>query len=216
MDFVLTHEEVRVLGSLLEKEMSTPEYYPLTLNALLNACNQKTSRAPVVSYDERLVLGSLARLQEKRLVWQSSSGRVPKYEQTFVKNYKLIDSEAAALCVLMLRGPQTIGEIKAHTERLYDFPNLDKVNEILNDLIETGYIVQLPRMPGRKESRYAHLLSGQPEASVGECPGSYAENDILVQNAESEIAELKIELDSLRKDFDEFKLKVMTFMKEFT
>jgi len=155
MDFILTPEEVRVLGSLLEKEMSTPEYYPLTLNALMAACNQKTSRSPVVSYDEKTVLGALARLEKKRLVWQSSLGRVPKYEQSFVKNTKLINSEAAVLSMLMLRGPQTIGEIKAHTERLYDFADLEKVNETLLALIEAGFIVKSPRMPGHKES---HLL----------------------------------------------------------
>jgi uncharacterized protein len=214
MDIILTPEEVRVLGCLLEKEMSTPEYYPLTLNALVTACNQKTSRSPVVSYDEKTVLGALARLEKKRLVWQSSLGRVPKYEQSFVKNMKLINSETAVLSMLMLRGPQTIGEIKAHTERLYDFADLEKVNETLRDLIEAGFIVKFPRMPGQKESRYAHLLSGQLENTNQEAPGSMA-MDSAIQEGDERIPEMQEELKALRRDFEEFKLKMAAFMEQF-
>jgi uncharacterized protein len=214
MDLILTPEEVRVLGSLLEKEMSTPEYYPLTLNALVAACNQKTSRCPVVSYDEKTVLGALARLEKKRLVWQISLGRVPKYEQSFVKNMKLINSEAAVLSMLMLRGPQTIGEIKAHTERLYDFADLGKVNEALLDLIETGFIEKSPRMPGQKESRYAHLLSGQPENISGEVSGSSA-MDSTIQEGDVRITEMQEELNALRRDFEDLKLKMTAFMEQF-
>ena len=214
MDIILTPEEVRVLGSLLEKEMSTPEYYPLTLNALVAACNQKTSRSPVVSYDEKTVLGALARLDKKRLAWQSRLGRVPKYEQSFVKNTKLINSEAAVLSMLMLRGPQTIGEIKAHTERLYDFADLVKVNEALLDLIEAGFIVKSPRMPGQKESRYAHLLSGRPENIREEVPGSAA-TDSTIQEGNERITDIKEELKALRRDFEDLKLKMTAFMEQF-
>lgn len=216
MDITLTHEEARVLGSLLEKEMTTPEYYPLSLNALLNACNQKTSRFPVVSYDEKLVLGILARLQEKRLVWKSDSGRVSKYEQWFAKNNKLIDCEAAVLCMLMLRGPQTIGEIKAHTERLHEFSDLESVNETLNDLIEAGYIMKAPRMPGQKESRYAHLLSGTPEDMQGEKLNPWEpDGSSPVPEEEAGTAGLKEELTALRLEFDAFKLRVSAFMEQF-
>jgi len=213
MDIILTPEEVRVLGSLLEKEMSTPEYYPLTLNALVAACNQKTSRSPVVSYDDKIVLGALARLEKKRLVWQSSLGRVPKYEQSFVKNTKLINSEAAVLSMLMLRGPQTIGEIKAHTERLYDFADLEKVNEALLDLIEAGFIVKSPRMPGQKESRYAHLLSGQQE-NISPEPPVYMAMNSTAQEGDERITEMQEELKSLRRDFEDLRFKVTAFMEQ--
>jgi uncharacterized protein len=214
MDIMLTPEEVRVLGSLLEKEMSTPEYYPLTLNALVAACNQKTSRSPVVSYDDKTILGALARLEKKRLVWQSSLGRVPKYEQSFVKNTKLINSEAAVLSMLMLRGPQTIGEIKIHTERLYDFADLEKVNEALLDLIDAGFIVKSPRMPGQKDSRYAHLLSGRPDNISREVPDSVT-MDGTIQEGDERITELQDELKALRRDFEELKLKMTAFMEQF-
>jgi uncharacterized protein YceH (UPF0502 family) len=213
MDIILTPEELRVLGSLLEKEMSTPEYYPLTLNALVAACNQKTSRSPVVSYDEKTVLSALARLEKKRLIRQSSLGRVPKYEQSFVKNTKLINSEAAVLSMLMLRGPQTIGEIKTHTERLYDFADLEKVNETLLDLVEAGFIVKFPRMPGQKESRYGHLLSGQPEDISSEVSVSVA-MDSTIHKGDERITKIQEELKALRQEFEDLKLKLTSYMEQ--
>ncbi len=215
MDIMLTHEEVRVLGSLLEKEMTTPEYYPLSLNALLNACNQKTSRVPVVSYDEKLVLGVLKSLQEKRLVWKSDSGRVPRYEQWLVKNSKLINSEAAVLCVLMLRGQQTLGEIKSHTERLYEFADLESVNDTLNDLMEAGYAEKAPRMPGQKESRYVHLLSGSPKDIPTDPYSPSEEATVPPPEEDRRAASLEDELKALRSEFDEFRLKVNLFMNQF-
>jgi uncharacterized protein len=215
MDIVLTPEEVRVLGSLLEKEMSTPEYYPLTLNALLNACNQKTSRLPVVSYDEKTVLGALSGLKNKRLAWESSLGRVPKYEESFVRNNKLINTEAAVLCILMLRGPQTTGEVKAHTERLYDFKDQEKLDETLDNLIEAGYIMKAPRQPGQKESRYAHLFSGRPENFTETTPNSPTVEATPVHERDRELAEMQEELETLRRDFEDFKLKVTVFMEQF-
>ncbi len=215
MDVTLDHEEVRVLGSLMEKEMSTPEYYPLSLNSLINACNQKTSRFPVVTYDEKLVLGALSRLREKRIVWQSESSRVSKYEQMLVKNRHLGTGEAAVLCVLMLRGPQTIGEIKAHTERLHVFSDLDAVEQILQELQEAEYVVRMPRQPGRKESRYAHLFSGTPE-------DVHEEEVLLVQAGtdtvdarEARISELEEQVRALRRDLEDFKRSVAAFMEEF-
>ncbi len=214
MDIFLTLEEARVLGSLLEKEMATPEYYPLTLNALLNACNQKTNRVPVVAYDEKRVLAALKGLQNKRLVWQSSLGRVAKYEQSFTRNNKLINTEAAVLCMLMLRGPQTAGEVKSHTERLHDFKDQEKLDQTLGDLVEAGYIMKAPRQPGQKESRYAHLFFGEPEPASQEMP-IYSAQEGIVQETDDRLAALQDELKALRRDFDEFKARVGAFMEQF-
>jgi len=212
MDTVLTAEEVRILGSLLEKKLSTPEYYPLSLNALVNACNQKTSRVPVVSYDEQTVLKALAGLKSKRLAWESSLGRVPKYEEAFTRNSKLIESEAAALCILMLRGPQTPGEIRAHSERLHDLTDPGKLEETLDALVEAEYILKIPRMPGQKESRYAHLLSGRPE--IENTPQPAGETS-PASGKDAEIAGLREELKALREDFESFRAKVEAFMGQF-
>ncbi len=214
MDIILTPEEARVLGSLLEKEMATPEYYPLTLNALLNACNQKTNRVPVVSYDDKMVLAAIKELQNKRLVWQSSLGRVAKYEQSFTRNHKLINSEAAVLCMLMLRGPQTAGEIRTHTERLYDFKDQNKLDQTLSELTDAGYAVKIPRQPGQKESRYAHLFSGHPEAASMETPVCSAQEGI-VRETDGRLAALQDELNALRRDFEELKVRVGAFMEQF-
>ncbi|WDT81786.1 MAG: YceH family protein [Candidatus Manganitrophus sp.] len=160
MDFVLTDAEVRVLGCLIEKEMATPDYYPLSLNALQNACNQTSNRDPVVSYDEKTVAEALEALKTKRLVTQDQLGRVPKYSELFLKSANLVQREAAVLCVLMLRGAQTVGEIRGRTGRLHSFASLEEAQKTLQTLEEWGYVALLPRQPGRKESRYAHLLSG--------------------------------------------------------
>jgi uncharacterized protein YceH (UPF0502 family) len=124
LDTILNDKEVRVLGCLIEKRMATPEYYPLTLNALTNACNQKSSRNPVVIYDEETVLQAVDGLKEKQLAWQSNLSRVAKYEERFVRDLNLNNQEAAVICLLMLRGPQTVGEIKGRTERLYRFDSI--------------------------------------------------------------------------------------------
>ena len=160
--FVLTDTEVRVLGCLVEKEFATPEYYPLSRNALQNACNQTSNRDPVVSYDEKTVSEAIERLKEKRLILQENRGRVPKFEETFLKSANLVQREAAVLCVLMLRGPQTVGEIRGRTERLHPFEELEAVQQTLQTLEEWGYVKLLPRQPGRKESRYAHFFSVFP------------------------------------------------------
>lgn len=215
MESTYSAEEIRVIGSLVEKEMATPEYYPLTLNALVNACNQKTNRSPVVAYDEGTVLEVLARLKDKRMVWQSSTGRVPRYEQFFVKNNNLINSEAAVLCVLMVRGPQTTGEIKAHSERLYEFADLDKVGETLADLIGRGYVVQLPRRPGQKEPRFAHLLGGEPDGSEEERTAGRSESTVPAAEQDARLALIEEELKSLRQEFDEFRRRVRAHMEQF-
>src|SRR5205085_5646765 len=165
MDALMNVIEVRVVGSLVEKQMATPEYYPLTLNALVNACNQLTGREPVVAYDERTVARALETLREKQLVWQvaTAGGRVPKYEHRLSEKFSLAEQETAALAVLMLRGPQTVGEIKGRTGRMYEFAELSEVEMTLESLMiaEPPLVMRLPRQPGTKESRYAHLLAGE-------------------------------------------------------
>ncbi len=163
MDILLTDDEIRVLGCLMEKEMATPDYYPLTLNGLTNGCNQKSNRNPIVSYDEETVSYALNGLKERKLVRQSDLGRVAKYEQIFTREQQLVAREQAILCILFVRGPQTIGEIRSRTERLYRFSSLDEVQETITNLEDMKLVTKLPRQPGRKESRYAHLVGGMPE-----------------------------------------------------
>jgi uncharacterized protein YceH (UPF0502 family) len=208
--------EVRVVGSLVEKQMATPEYYPLTLNALVNACNQLTGREPVVSYDERTIARALETLREKQLVWQvaTAGGRVPKYEHRLAEKFKLAEQETAVLAVLMLRGPQTVGEIKGRTGRMYQFAELSEVEMTLESLMtaEPPLVLRLPRQPGTKESRYAHLLAG--EVQVEEQPAApraeaavldvRAENERLAR-LESEVADLRQQLADLQQQFLDFK-----------
>lgn len=209
MDFVLTGAEVRVLGCLIEKEMATPDYYPLSLNALQNACNQTSNREPIVSYDEKTVAGALDGLKEKELARQENLGRVPKYSENFLKKANLVQREAAILCVLMLRGPQTVGELRGRTERLHKFEALEEVQKTLQTLEEWGYVKLLPRQPGRKEPRYAHLLSGLPE--IGEEEKGAAESQPVPQSDETivalqeEVKRLRQELEALKQAFLDFK-----------
>ena len=213
MDILLNDVEVRVLGSLMEKSMTTPEYYPLSLNALTNACNQKSNRDPVVSFDETTVVRALDSLREKQLVVLSASSRVPKYAEIFSGNRKLVTRESALIMVLMLRGPQTIGELRGRTERAYKFGDLEEVEVTLAELDESGYVTKLPRMPGRKESRYAHLLAGNVEIEE-EAPRP--EPAAIVVRAENErIAALEEEVQRLRQEFDALQDKFTKFKKEF-
>ena len=213
MDILLNDVEVRVLGSLMEKSMTTPEYYPLSLNALTNACNQKSNRDPVVSFDETTVVRALDSLREKQLVVLSASSRVPKYAEIFSGNRKLVTRESALIMVLMLRGPQTIGELRGRTERAYKFGDLEEVEATLAELDESGYVTKLPRMPGRKESRYAHLLAGNVEIEE-EAPRP--EPAAIVVRAENErIAALEEEVQRLRQEFDALQDKFTKFKKEF-
>jgi hypothetical protein len=208
--------EVRVLGSLIEKQVTTPDYYPLTLNALTNACNQLSNREPVVSYDEKTVASALETLREKNLayVFYGSDSRVPKYKHVARENLELDDRQLAAMCVLMLRGPQTVGEVKGRTGRLYPFSDLNEVETTLNALIdrESPLVARLPRQAGRKESRFAHLLSGPVE--VEESPRELrpepamiearAENSRLA-DLEAQVGLLRTEIEDLRAQFDEFR-----------
>lgn len=211
LDFILTATEVRALGCLIEKEMATPDYYPLSVNALQNACNQTSNRDPIVSYDEGTVTAALDKLKEKGLVSPTRIGRVPKYEETFLKRANLVGREAAVLCVLMLRGPQTVGEIRGRTERLHTFENLEEAQKTLQTLEEWGYVALLPRQPGRKESRYADLLSGPPENKdnreaepEGAVRSSPPEND-AIEKLHAEVQALRREVDDLKRALADFK-----------
>ena len=213
MDLLLNDIEVRVLGSLLEKSMTTPEYYPLSLNALTNACNQKSNRAPVVTFDETTVVRALDSLREKQLVVLSASSRVPKYAEVFAGTRKLVTREAALIMVLLLRGPQTVGELRGRTERAYRFEALAEVEATLDELGESGYVTKLPRMAGYKESRYAHLLAG--EVQVEEAAQKPEPAAVIVRAENARIQTLEEELQKLRKDFDTLKTEFEKFRKEF-
>lgn len=207
----LTETEARIVGALVEKQLTTPEYYPLTLNALVAACNQKTNREPVVNYDERTVSNALEDLRDKNIVYvfYGSTSRVPKYKHMLPQVFELEPSETAALCVLMLRGPQTIGEIRDRTGRLYDFRDLNDVNETLEALTKRDepLVVKLERAPGQKEARYAHLLCGEvtsyqpPERTSLRSSA----NDERLEKLEQELENLKSEFNLFRHEFEEFK-----------
>lgn len=217
MPLELSAVEVRVLGALVEKENTTPEYYPLSVNALLNACNQKSNRDPVMTLDEEAVRRALRSLTEQTLV-RSASGdsRVAKFEHRLNELYNFHRHEIAVLCVLMLRGPQTPGELRTRAERMYAFEDLDAVHAALNLLMrrEPPLVKVLPRQPGTKESRFMHLLSGDvttetqaaaEEQSVGSGSGatSTADRERIAQ-LETEVSELRRELETLREQFASF------------
>ena len=212
----LSEVEVRVLGALVEKEVTTPEYYPLSLNALINACNQKSNRDPVMTLDEGEVRKALRSLTEQYIV-RSASGdsRVAKFEHRLNEFYNFHRHEIAVLCVLMLRGPQTPGELRTRSERLYEFQDLDAVHAALNLLMrrDPPLVKVLPRQPGTKESWFMHLLSGdkvpagasEPAAEVGAAPGaSAATYGERITQLETEVSELRRELETLREQFSSF------------
>jgi uncharacterized protein len=220
----LSEIEVRVLGALVEKETTTPEYYPLSVNALINACNQKSNREPVMTLDEEAVRKALRSLTEQAMV-RSAGGdsRVAKFEHRLNELYNFHRHEIAVLCVLMLRGPQTPGELRTRSERMYAFEDLDAVHAALNLLMrrEPSLVKVLPRQPGTKESRYMHLLSGDalPEEVAGApdessvVPSVHAStvastNADRISDLESEIRQLRRELETLREQF-------ATFQKQF-
>jgi len=212
MTNVLTSTEVRVLGALIEKDITTPDYYPLSLNALVNACNQKNNREPVMSLDEGAVRGALASLQEKRLAGPASGAdsRVTKFEHRLQEAYNFDRRETAVLCVLLLRGPQTPGELRGRTERMHRFEGLDEVQTALQRLIDRDppLVTVLPRQPGTKESRYAQLLSGEVEAwdaPAGAAPVEvHTDSDTSqrVSHLEDQVAELRAELATLKEKLD--------------
>jgi len=195
----LDQVEARVLGALMEKEATTPEYYPLSLNALVNACNQKTNRDPVVDYDDDTVADALARLREKHFALTITGGsRVNKYQQRISETLNLGRRECAVLCVLLLRGPQTLGEIKDRSERIFSFTDQAETELVLEKL--TTLVRKLPRLPGQKEARYAHLLSGEPDLSA--TPVEAAAQPTRVAQLEQELRDLRSEFDELKRRFE--------------
>lgn len=209
---VLTSAEARVLGSLIEKEVTTPDYYPLSLNALINACNQRSNREPVTDLDEDAVRQALHGLEDKGLGGRArgSDGRVTKYEHWLGEAFNFSRAETALICVLLLRGPQTPGELRGRTERMHRFDELTDVAAGLQKLMdrEPALVAVLPRQPGTKESRYAHLLSGSVEAAITQAPQpagtSYGgEADERIARMEAEIVELRKEMAALRQKVDD-------------
>ena len=197
---LLNKAEVRALGSLLEKEATTPEYYPLTLNSLVNACNQKSNRDPVLSLEESEVAVALERLREKKFVLVvTGSGRVTKYAQRISETLNLGRRESAVLCTLLLRGSQTLGEIKDRSERLFAFADLAEAEAVLERLAawpDGALVKKLPRQPGQKENRFLHLLADEQTSD------DTAEPEAI---AASQIEQLELALQQLRSEFDQLK-----------
>jgi uncharacterized protein len=206
---ILDDVEQRVLGALMEKCKITPDYYPMTLNGLTAACNQKTSRKPVVNYDEETVVLALNSLKKRGLVSTATGGgsRVVKYKHNFAIVFPVLPSEVAIICLLLLRGPQTPGELNTNSGRLYEFNSIEEVQEILEKLSdpELPYVIQLPRRSGQKEIRYMHLLGGTPDLTDDDLPEeparrSVGELESRVSKLEQELAELKEAFDKLMKE----------------
>src|SRR5690606_4419939 len=178
----LTFEEQRVLGVLIEKSRATPEYYPMTLNAILIACNQKTSRNPVVQYDDETIMETIDSLKKKGLLSTATGGgsRSIKYKHNLGIKFPLVPVDLTVICILLLRGAQTPGEINNNSGRLYEFESLEEVQEILNHLAEadTPYIQQLPKRPGQKEQRYIHLFGALPEVTETSSEKSSSNADV--------------------------------------
>jgi uncharacterized protein YceH (UPF0502 family) len=210
----LTAIEVRVLGSLVEKALTTPDYYPLSLNALTNACNQINNRDPVMSLDETAVVRAVAGLRDKRLATLFSGGesRVAKYKHTLTDALLLTPAEVALLTVLMLRGPQTLGELRTRSERLFAFESLPEVEDALNALATRQpqpLAAKLPRTPGTKESRFVHLLAGPVD------PAAPEEKLAPVPLAPDRVAALEQETAALRREVEDLKQQLAAFRKQF-
>ncbi len=208
MEYVLSAEELRVLGCLLEKKMTTPDYYPLSLNALINACNQKVNRDPVVTYGDTTVLRALKGLKAKEFVRQSTLSRVPKYEERYCEAANISEDEAAVMCILMLRGAQTAGELRARTDRMVAFHDLEDVNDVLEALIGMKYVQTLPRKPGQKEARHQHLLGdsqAEVEEAAPELPVEAPADTNRLAALEKRVAALSAELQELKQAFQTFR-----------
>ncbi len=216
MDINLTLYETRVLGSLIEKEITTPDQYPLSLNALTNACNQKSNREPVLELDEATVQQTVDELTKKHLIIERSGfgSRVPKYQHRFCNTefgpLKFTEQELGIICVLFLRGPQTPGELRARTNRLCKFSDVNEVESVLSELGKRDdgpFVVKLPREAGRRESRYAHLLSGEVEIpatveSVSVDASIAHQDQRRLDQLEQQVHEMRAEIDQLKRDFE--------------
>ncbi|TKC08347.1 DUF480 domain-containing protein [Pedobacter polaris] len=206
---VLDAAQIRVLGALMEKCKTTPDYYPMTMNGLTAACNQKTSRKPVVQYDDSTVISALNSLKIAGLISTATGGSIRniKYKHNFAIVFPVLPAEVAVMCLLFLRGPQTPGEINTNSGRLYEFETLEEVQQVLEKLAseEPAYIKQLPRKPGQKEQRYMHLFSGdvetvEEEYIADESPKNNSELEARLTKVEEELAELKTNFDKLMKE----------------
>lgn len=218
---LLTANEARVLGCLIEKEATTPDYYPLTVNALVNACNQKSNRDPVLELDEQTVRDALRGLQDLGLAGQASAfeGRVAKYEHRLGEVFNYSRMEYALMCVLLLRGPQTPGELRGRGERIFNFESLDQVHFGLDKLMkrEPAQAAVLPRQPGTKEARYAHLLCGPPAVSSGDASqwesagqssqvaAAASPDSGRIDKLEADVAALHAEVESLKQQLADFR-----------
>jgi len=206
---ILDSAELRVLGALMEKSKTTPDYYPMTINALTAACNQKTSRKPVVQYDEETVIATLNSLKKRGLIATATGGgsRTVKYKHNFAIVFPVDQSETALLCLLLLRGAQTPGELNTNSGRLYEFDSLEEVQAVLEKLsgYQSPFVQQLPRRAGQKEMRYTHLLGGPPDLTQDdqpeEMPGrSDTGLEARLSKVEQELAEMKTAFDKLMKE----------------
>jgi uncharacterized protein len=213
---ILTEIETRVLGSLIEKDITTPDYYPLSLNALVNACNQKNNRDPVMTLDESAVRESLGTLQEKRLAGPASGAdsRVTKFEHRLQEVFNFDRREIAIVCVLLLRGAQTPGELRSRTDRMYHFEALEDVASTLDRLAqrEPPLVAMLPRQPGTKESRYMHLFSGESPAVDVARPATTSAG---TSSSPDRITALEEEVARLRTELSEVQQQLAAFRKQF-
>lgn len=209
----LSDVEVRILGCLIEKEATTPDNYPLSLNALTNACNQTSNRDPVMSLSEDQVKWAVNSLRQQSLVRaiQPSDARVMKFQHLVTEKLDLDQPQRAVLCVLMLRGPQTLAEIKTRTNRLAEFTNLADVEAAVSGLIGNELAMEMPRRAGQKETRYTHLLSGPPTERAAEAP-----LDIAVSEPRRDrIAELEASLEEVRRELAELRARFEDFTRQF-
>jgi uncharacterized protein len=210
VDIILDDTEIRILGCLIEKELTTPEYYPLSLNSLTNACNQKSNRNPIVSFDEANVAQGLEGLQAKGLARKTltAGSRVTKHRHTILDRFDLSRQETAILCELMLRGAQTMGEIRTHAERMSPFESLEEVEKNLQALMDydPALVIKLPREIGRKECRHMHLFSGRPPHDLSAEPAApQATAQERISRLEEESSRLRSDLEELKQTFAEFK-----------
>lgn len=213
MPTTINETEARILGSLVEKQLTTPEYYPLTLNALAAACNQKSNRDPVMSLDESAILAAVDDLRDKNLVYlfYGSGSRTVKYKHMLPNVYELEPPAVALMALLLLRGPQTVGELRGRADRLHQFSSLQEVQETLDELANRSepLVLRLERMAGQKEARYAHLLSGEIDLeairSRPETASAGSGSQEKISELESEVQRLSEELRTLRDEFETFK-----------
>ncbi len=216
----LNAAETRVLGSLIEKAVTTPDYYPMSLGALANACNQLSNRDPVVTFDEKDVVRALDGLRDKNLaaLFHGADSRVPKYKHAFTDVFLLTPAEVGLLCVLMLRGPQTLAELRTRTERFQPFESLTETEEALLALAARQpqpLVAKLPRQPGTKEPRYAHLLSGPAEFTAPAATPSPESATLAVRADDERFAQLTTEIGDLRRELTELKQQFAEFRKQF-